>query len=484
MHSSLSFRDPDGSVLCTGERVVRSVAAQRIPEFTSFLSSRTAQSLIADERLVRTREISDFDTTGRFDAQRHELVFRSFASTGRLFEHDRIWFPSYPYEWPPEMLFEAGALTLNLAEAALEEGYGLKDATPFNVLFKGPNPVFIDLLSFERRSSNDSVWLPYAQFLRMFVLPLLAYQCFGSKPHELLGLRPHGVEPEELYARCSWLQRLRPALLSSVSIPTWLGRRSTSAPERRQPLNQHGHAPGGDEEKARFILRMQFRRLRKLLRSVEPHRTAAKSVWSGYSLNMSYSQTEFDNKQQIVRRWLADAAARSVLDIGCNSGAYSRIAAQTGAAVVSVDSDPVVVGQVWKLAHSERLNVLPLVVDLAHPTPATGWGNGENAAFLDRAAGRFDTVMMLAVLHHLLVTERVPLANILNLAADLTRKDLIIEYVDRQDPMFQQMLRGRDALHNDFTKDFFEATCQQQFTIIEKQSVKSNLRTLYLLRKK
>lgn len=479
MRSSLSFRDPDGSVLCTGERVVRTVAPQRVTEFTAFVSSETARALVAAEALIGTREFAAADTGIQIDGERNELFLQSFVSSGRLFEHDRVPFPSYPYEWAPEMLYEAGRLTLDLAEAALSEGYGLKDATPFNVLFKGPNPVFIDLLSFVRREPGDQTWLPYAQFLRMFVLPLLAFRTWGGRPHQLLATRPHGLEPEEVYARCSWLQRLRPPFLNAVSLPTWLGR--SSAPVHASTSREAVH---GDTEKARFILRAQFRSLRKLLHRVEPHEKAGTSIWSGYASNMSYTPAEFENKRQIVGRWLNESASKSVLDIGCNTGSFSEIAARLGAAVVAVDSDPVVVGRVWKRARRERLNVLPLVVDLSHPTPATGWDNGENASFLDRAAGRFDTVMMLAVIHHLLVTERVPLASIIELAANLTRKDLILEFVDREDPMFQQLLRGRDMLHRAFTRESFEHTCQQHFTIIEKQSVKSHLRTLYLLRKK
>lgn len=480
MRSAVSFRDPDGSVLCTGERVIRSVAPHRVTEFSTFVGSETARDLVAAETLIATREVPLPETTAQIDPERHDHLLQSFLLCNRLFEHDRVPFPSYPYEWAAEMLCEAARLTLDMAEAALNEGYGLKDATPFNILFKGPNPVFIDLLSFVRREPGDATWLPYAQFVRMFVLPLLAFRSWGAKPHELLATRPHGLEPEEVYARCSWLQRLRSPFLSAVSLPTWLGR-SGGYPAHVSTQLSAAH---GDVEKARFILRAQFRSLRKLLRKVEPESKRANSMWSGYSSTMSYSPAEFENKQQIVRRWLYASTTKAVLDIGCNTGAFSEIAAKLGAAVVAVDSDPVVVGRAWKRARQERLNVLPLVVDLAHPTPATGWENGENASFLDRAAGRFDAVMMLAVLHHLLVTERVPLPSILELAASLTRRDLILEYVDREDPLFQQLLRGRDALHRGFTKESFENTCQQQFTIVEKQPVKGDLRTLYLLRKK
>jgi SAM-dependent methyltransferase len=199
---------------------------------------------------------------------------------------------------------------------------------------------------------------------------------------------------------------------------------------------------------------------------------------------MSYSGDEFDLKREYVRKWLDIAEPKTVLDVGCNTGVYSEIAAKAGAAVVSLDYDPLVVGQVWKRAHEQQLNIQPLVVNLARPTPATGWCNAENSSFLERAKGRFNTVMMLAVLHHLLVTERIPLTDIFKLAASLTTDYLILEYVDREDEMFQQLLRGRDALHTGFTKGSFENTCQNYFTIIDKTPVKGRLRSLYLLRKR
>ena len=41
------------------------------------------------------------------------------------------------------MLWEAGRLTLDLGRAVLAEDYGLKDATPLNILFRGSEPVFL-----------------------------------------------------------------------------------------------------------------------------------------------------------------------------------------------------------------------------------------------------------------------------------------------------------------------------------------------------
>lgn len=477
MISTLSFRDPDGAVTCFGDRVIRRVAAQRAFDLRELLQLRSVQGMISARRLINSRELAlreeeDLEPRAR-------AIFDSFGAGGLLLEHDRVWFPSYPAEWPAEMLYAAGHLTIDLAEAILEEGYGLKDATPHNVLFRGPNPVFIDILSFDRRAPADATWLPYAQFMRMFVLPLLLHREFGAKTGELLAVRTHGVEPEEVYARCSRTQRLLPRFLGSVTIPTWLAKHCS-----RQPAKQKANGGQVDQEKARFILAAHLRGLRRTLQKVEPRSDLGKSIWSSYSSTSSYSAAELEQKLQCVGRWLKDCNAKTVLDLGCNSGSFSAIAAELGAQVVAVDADPVVVGRLWRQASREKLDILPLVVNIASPTPRTGWRNSECPSFLDRATGRFDTVMMLALIHHLLITERIPLAELFDLAADLTTENLIIEYIDPADPLFQALLRGRDALHATFGTELFETTCQKRFTILQKQPVKGSLRTLYLLQKK
>ena len=88
-----------------------------------------------------------------------------------------------------------------------DDGIGLKDATPYNILFRGPDPVFIDVLSFERRNPGDPTWLPYAQFVRTFLLPLLANKYFGLGLDQILTTRRDGLEPEEVESdvKTAWL---------------------------------------------------------------------------------------------------------------------------------------------------------------------------------------------------------------------------------------------------------------------------------------
>lgn len=131
-----------------------------------------------------------------------------------------------------------------------------------------------------------------------------------------------------------------------------------------------------------------------------------------------------------------------------------------------------------------NLDILPLAVDFARPTPATGWRNREAAGFLERARGSFDMVMMLAVLHHLVVTERVPLEEILALAAELTRSAVVIEFVAKDDPMFKRILRGREALFTWYDRERFERACAERFDIVRSEQLPRASRRLYLLEKK
>jgi SAM-dependent methyltransferase len=470
-----SFRDPAGNVALVDGRVFRTVSEPGAVTYRRFANSPATKRLFGADKIVKTIDLA---RTGFSSTELPPAIASALEIGGLVLEHERVWFPSYPYEWPAEMLFEAGLLTIELADACLEDGFGLKDATPYNVLFHGAKPVFIDVLSFEERNAGDPRWVAYGQFIRTFVLPLLMNRDFGVTLAETFLSHRDGIEPENAYKSTTWAKRVRSPYLTTVAIPSWLssrvapGEKKLYKPEKSMPV-----------DKAEFVLRMRLRAARKLLRKVRPPQSS-RSNWSSYTKTLSYGADEYTYKKQTVEEWLARTQSASVLDVGCNTGEFSQIAAETGARVVAIDTDPVVVGNTFSRAKEARLDILPLVVNLAWPTPAIGWRNREYPSFLDRAEGRFETVMMLAVLHHLLVTERVPLTQIVEVASRLTRRNLIIEFVSKDDEMFGALLRGRESLHADFTQQVFETAFRQQFDVVEKRPVKGNLRWLYLLQRK
>jgi SAM-dependent methyltransferase len=475
-----SFRDPAGRVLAVDGRILRLVhRGAGDSDLDAFLASPAAREFLATGRIVATRVLDERERAALCADPRLANAARDAAT---ILEHERLLFPSYAYEWPPEMLLEAGRLTLDLAEGLVDAGLGLKDATPYNVLFRGPRPTFVDVLSFERRDPLDATWLPYGQFVRTFVLPLLVNRHFHITLRQVFEPSRDGIEPEAVYRLCGPLQRLRPPFLTLATLPTWLAARNRGAESEAATYRPR---PARSPDQAGFVLRYQLRRLRRALEAAAP-RSRRVSPWSEYA-TAATRQPEVAAKAALVDEVMRDLHPVSVLDVGCNTGYLAALAARAGARVVAIDSDPVVVGEAWRGAAAEGWDVLPLVVDLTRPSPAIGWRNQECPSFLDRArqGGGFEAVFLFAVIHHMLVTERVPLPEILDLAADLTTPGghAVVEFIPPDDPLFRRLARGRDTLFADLTAATFEAAAARRFTPTMSRPVPGTGRRMYLLRK-
>jgi len=462
-----SFRDPGGFVFRDGSRIFRAIEPSAFETLEQFLASAPAQEFTAARQMVATWLPDSFD-----------LPFELPANY-RLAEHECISFPSFPAEWPVEMLASAGFLTLDLAEKCLPHGWRLKDATPYNVLFRGSSPVFVDVLSFERHEPGDPIWPAYAQFVRTFLLPLLAERRSVSTLNQIWLAHRDGLEPEQVYRSLSWAQRLTGTGLAVASVPSWFSSSFSSRVGSDESLYRPRRT---DPERATFTVSTMYRRLRRQITRLSSG--GRSSNWTKYlDTQTHYTAEQLAAKESFVASALREFAPSSVLDIGANTGYFSELAARSGASVVSIDSDPAVVGRIWQRASENSLNILPLVVDLCRPTPALGWRNAESTSFLDRARGHFDMCFMLAVVHHILISERVPLDEILALAAQLTTNVLVMEFVELADPMFRRLTRGRDALYAHLTASHFESVCSSRFQILRKQPLGES-RRIYLLRRK
>lgn len=455
-----SFRDPDGQVHLIDGRVLRSVNFDIAGQFVEFLDSDLVKKWVADGKFIESKRL--------------EVVPTGFEGQ-IVYEHPRVAFPSFAHEWPPEMLYRAADLTLTLAEEGLEQGWGLKDATPSNVLFNGTEPIFIDVLSFERRDPSDPIWIPAGQFGRTFLIPLLAWKLLGLAPNELLASHRDGVQPEEAARWFRGLARFDRDVIGQIRIPARLAK-GNSQPSSEKLAAARNVAP----EAAKFVLRSTLKRLRHALERVAPGKGS--SMWRNYMQTHSYDAESFKTKEQFVRDAVREVKPQSVLDVGCNTGHFSRMAAETGARVVGIDYDLPALDEAYLAARKDSKQVQTLAVDITRPTPAVGWANRENPSFLERAEGAFDLLLYLAVIHHMTVTERVPMQEVLRVARQMTRGYAVIEYVSPGDPMFKSISVGREHLFAHFSEAYFEQEAARYFTVIRNQSMNGGLRKLYLLK--
>ena len=471
-----SFRDPSGKVLGNDQDVWRMVNVNAVADLNEFLDLDLSRKWRDEGKIVHTSV-----------ANANEIVlfrneFNGFVSNHAefgLFRHRRVHFPSFPYEWCPAMLRDAGLLTLDIAERFFRTtGWSIKDASPFNVLFDGPNPVFIDILSFEKRNRRDAIWLPYNQFVQAFLIPLLVNKEIGLPLRSIFLADRDGLAVSDAARLLSRAKRLKPQALSLVTLPHLLAGRAESDATLYQPKLLDS------SEKASFILMRSFQRLRRQLAKVGQS-TVRESKWSEYTkFNQATIPDYMRAKQAFLTAALEELRPQNVLDVGCNTGFFSFSAARAGANVVAIDYDEAVIDQVYRLAKQNGLNVLPLVVNLSRPTPSQGWRFSENPSFLDRSIGSFDMVMMLAVIHHMLVQERIPLREIMRLAADLTSRALVVEFVPPDDKMFKRLARGREHLHSNLTPEQFEQVANDFFTIVCSEKLPETNRRIYLMKKK
>jgi SAM-dependent methyltransferase len=465
---SATFRDPAGSLSFEDNRVIRRISPLARGEVIDLLDSAFCQTL----------------------QQRGDLINAAIDDSGEelRLRHPRIPVPTYPWEWTPAQWLAAAELTLDLCDEALAAGWILKDATPLNILFVGTRPIFVDILSFERRDPRASIWLAYGQYVRTFLLPLLMNRMLAW-PLSLSLFKRDGYEPADCYAALGWGDRLSRAALWPITLPAVLDRRR----EKRQDKNSDkrkdrrvedrdpslgASKKRHDPEIAAAVLKRTLNDLRWRTRRAMPE--SAPSGWSEYHDTLThYTPEESRQKLEWVRNALDMAQPKGVLDIGANTGEFSALAASAGAEVVALERDPAAAGRLFTMARDRNLAIQTIQADIARPTPSAGWQNSESLALLPRLERRFDLVLMLAVIHHLILMEQIPIPAILSLCHRLTTRYLIVEWVPATDPMYRSLMRGRDDLYGGLSEADLLSACDGLFLTVSRQPLK-NGRTLFL----
>lgn len=453
-----SFRDHDSRVFLTRAGVHRVLSRDSWADWEAL----SASSLWADLQrrgLVVATEAADL-------AELPDLLAGEAAGVLR---HERVPFVSYPYEWPFSMLRDAALLQLQLNRSALEADFALKDASPYNVQWRGTSPVFIDVGSFERLRPREP-WAGYRQFCMLFLYPLML-QAYKDLPyHAALRGSLDGIPPHVARAVLSSPgDRFRKGVLANVVLHARFEDRYADA-EARDVKREMGRAGFGKE-----LLAANFAKFAKLVERLEwkPGETA----WTGYGEDNSYDEAAAGRKAAFVREAAGRRRASLAWDVGCNDGTYSRLAAESAELVVAFDADHATVDGLYRRLREEgRTDVLPLVMSVTDPSPNLGWRGLERASLERR--GKPDLALCLAVIHHLCITGNVPVHEFVDWLASL-EAIVVIEFPDREDPMVQRLLSGkRDGANPDYEKAGFERALEERFEVERTEPV-SATRTLY-----
>lgn len=446
-----SFRDPSGFLFRRAGILYRQVNALYREHYDKLVGGGLYKDLTDAGLMVRHEEV---------DAPPAEP-----ATAYRTIRPEPVPFISYPYEWCFGELKDAALATLRIQKMALERGLTLKDASAYNIQFVNGRPVLIDTLSFEKLRLRP--WVAYRQFCQHFLAPLLLMARRDHRLGQLSRIFIDGVPLDLASLLLPRSTRLRPGIAMHIHLHAasqkHYATRTAAVKERSVSLVS---LKGLADSLERLVRRTEFRLTR--------------TEWGNYYKETSYSDESFEDKKRIVADFLEMAKPRTVWDLGANTGVFSRLASGRGIPTVAFDIDPVAVELNYReVVKGKEMNILPLVLDLANPSPAIGWANAERDSWLAR--GPADAVFALALIHHLAISNNVPFAMI---ARTLKRAcdRLIIEFVPKSDSQVRRLLQTREDVFPGYTEKAFEEEFGRHFVVERSIPVKGSERKLYLMK--
>lgn len=453
-----SFRDRDGRIYRLDGRILRGVSEAALKEFRKLQSTRFYPKFLDSGHLVGSRLIP-----------KEQVLLPPEVTAGwaGFIEHEPIPVITYPYEWTFGMLQDAALLQLDLVKAAIGEGMTLKDATPFNIQFVSGRPVFIDIPSFETLPEG-APWAGYRQFCEMFLFPLMLQAYKGIDFQPMMRASVDGVNIRTAACLFGLRDRFRSGVLTHVWLQSKLDRRyGNTSKDVRSDLKKAGFH--------KELILANLRKLRKLVGKFDWQGEG--SEWGGYEEFHNYSESDHASKESFISDSVGSSGARLVWDIGCNTGRFSKIAAEHAGRVLAMDLDHYAVERLYREIKTSGLDgILPLVQNVADPSPNWGWRGKERTDLASRA--RPDLILCLALIHHVVISANVPLAEFVAWLADLSDQ-LVIEYVSRSDDKVKILLRNKEDKYTDYSRESLETELRRQYRIRRQVELESGNRYLY-----
>lgn len=450
-----SFRDPSGFLFWRNGALYRQINTCYQETYGLLKASALYDTLVKSGKLIPHEEVA-------IEPELPECAYT-------IIQPALIPFISYPYEWSFSQLKDAALLTLNIQEMALSHGMSLKDCSAYNVQFYQGKPIFIDTLSFEPYQEGLP-WVAYRQFCQHFLGPLALMAYTDIRLQQLLRVYIDGIPLDFVGKLLPFSTKFRFSLLLHLHV---------HAASQRRFAGKSNKITARKNVSRRAMLGL-IDSLKSAIRSLtwQPKGTE----WADYYQDTNYSSTALHQKEEVVRTFLEKLSPESVWDLGANVGKFSRIASERQIPTIAFDIDPAAVERLYlESRKTSDSYLLPLLLDLTNPSPAIGWQNQERLSLQERAPA--DTVLALALIHHLAIGNNVPLDALAEFFSTLCRH-LIIEFVPKTDSQVQRLLVTREDIFDAYTQSEFERCFDLYFTIEQSVAIRETDRKLYLMKRR
>ena len=448
-----SFRDPSGYVYLLDGIIHRVVNKCYKDDYDHLFKSGLYKILTKKNYLIKHEETNIL-------ANADNEFYRDIIPIN-------IPFISYPYEWSFSQLKDAALLTLEIQLLALKHNMILKDASAYNVQFKDSKPIFIDTLSFERLQ-EDKPWQAYQQFCQHFLAPLSLMSKKDIRLSQLLKIYIDGI----------------PLDLTSQLLPlkTYFSFGILSHIHLHAKFQTHYSNNKKSIKEIKKIKKIDIINICESLKSI-----ITKLYWrplgtewiSYYAMNNNYEADTMKFKEVFVSENIKKISPNLVWDFGANTGNFSRLSSNLGFRTISFDIDPACVEiNYLEMKKNNETCLLPLHLDLINPSPAIGWGNTERSSLYERDAPQL--IMALALIHHLVISNNIPLTKIAKLFYKLSPY-LIIVFVPKNDTMVKKLLSTKKNNFNEYNKDNFEKIFGKYYKTLSSKKILNSERIMYCM---
>jgi ribosomal protein L11 methylase PrmA len=446
-----SFRDPSGFLYHHHGSIYRQINFNYKENYDHLMDSGLYEFLVKQELLVAHEEVD-------FDGVENEKVYK-------IIRPETVPFVSYPYEWCFSQLKDAALATLSIQKKSLEFGMSLKDASAYNIQFIQSKPVLIDTLSFEKYQPGQP-WIGYRQFCQHFLAPLALMAYTDVRLNQLLRIYIDGIPLDLARKLLPFKSLFRFSLASHIHLHAKYQDRfaDQNRPSREKKMSRLGMS-GLIDNLESAVQKLKWR----------PRDTQ----WDDYYDNTNYPSDAIQAKMEIVSEFIDRLNPGVVWDMGANTGLFSRVVTAKGIPTISFDVDPACVEKNYRdVKNNSEEILLPLWLDLTNPSPGLGWQHHERMSLLGR--GPADTTLALALVHHLAISNNLPLDRIAEFFSK-SGQTLIVEFVPKSDSQVQRLLSTREDIFADYSRQDFEKYFSTYFQIEDAVEIKGTHRTLYLM---
>ncbi len=413
-----SFGDPDGRLFWWRGRLLRGISQSRTPFFKQLFDSGIAQELVEQGHVIYS-ELTDF----------------TLDEYGLVLQHRLIPFVSYPHEWCAAMLKDASIAYIELLKRLLFFGLTLKDTHPWNIVFEGCQPRYVDITSIRARTEK-SRHPPYEKFLQYYFYPI-ALMCHGQERIVKYLLADYEGIRDLDFARWSKKSEQAP-FESNIKRVTHAMRKYLGI--GRSKIRRY---PDATTSQLDYLERL----------NVEIESIAFPPEWT--TKDASRALVSGSLEQQQIQKAIAELAPRSILALGSSTRKYAIWAARSHKHVVSLDKDPTYITQLYYVGRDNNLPLLPLLMDFTDPTPSRGLSSHISVAASERF--QCDLVLALDSLRDFVFERKLRFDQIVDSLALFSTRWLVVNFEmvpgdDRPQP--QPLWYSHDNLLNVLAKRF------------------------------